>query len=260
MKSQILVESKTARQQMLRKVSVLDMLGKPVPMLTNDGRSTIKQTAEWFEVPENTINSIIKRNREEFSVDGIEVLPARKVKTLILSDVHSVPHKKAATLTLLPKQAILRIGMMLTESKMATKLRDILFKGEQELTYHQKTRAVREAEKWEAQREAAKIVRRVLTDAIDHFIAESPHKKWKYKHFTDLAYKGVFGQSTKGLRLSRGAADIDSLRDGLTVDELKALERAEMFIAGQIMAGDSYESIKSKIRNIDFWLKPARTA
>ncbi|OPX87001.1 MAG: hypothetical protein A4E53_02656 [Pelotomaculum sp. PtaB.Bin104] len=258
---QILVESKTARQQMIQKISVLDMLGKPVPVLTKDGRSTIKQIAEFYEVHLDAIVSILRRNKDEFSVDGITVISAKEYKKLDIIDCQVDSLKLPRnSITLLPKQAILRIGMLLTESKLATKLRDTLVKGEQEMTYKQKTRAIREAEKWEAQREAGKMVRKSFADTIELYIPESPNKKWKYKQFTDLIYKNLFGQVAKELRLSRGASDNDSLRDGFSVDELNAVGRAETFVSGLIMSGDSYDTIKTKIKFVNFWAKPAKTA
>jgi len=237
------------------------MLGKPVPVLTKDGRSTNKQVAGFYEVHLDAIKSILRRNKEEFSVDGIAVIPARDYKKLEFIegqlDTLKLPRN---SITLLPKQAILRIGMLLTESKLATKLRDILVKGEQEMTYKQKTRAVREAEKWEAQREAGKLVRKSFADIIQLYIPESPGKKWKYKQFTELIYKNLFGQVAKALHLSRGASDNDSLRDGFSADELKAVERAETSVSGLIMSGDSYKVIKEKIKFVNFWIKPAKTA
>ena len=243
----ILIESKAARQEYMSKTSILDMMKPPVPVLTKDGRSTINQISEWYGVTKNAIDIILNRNKNEFSVDGIEVISAKKYKNMEFiecqTDTLKLPRN---SITLLPKQAILRIGMLLTESPKATQVRDLLIAGEQQLSYRKKTRAIREAEKWQAQREGGKIVRRMTMDAIKSNIPETD--KWAFKNFTNLAYKSVFGKNAKQLKVERGAKDNDKLRDGLTEIELELTQRAEFVVAGLVVAGLGYREVKKRIQ------------
>lgn len=252
MKSLILIESKTARQECINKTSILDMMKPPVPVLTKDGRSTIKQVAGWYDVSDDVIKKVLTRNSEEFSVDGIKIINSITLHNLDLCEGQKVP-SKTRSITLLPKQAILRIGMLLTESSVATKVRDLLIAGEHQLSFHQKTKAMREMESWQIEREAGKRIRRMTTDAIQRNVPKSD--EWAYKNLTDLAYKAVFGKNAKTLRVERGAKNNDHLRDGFNETELIAVQNADFVIAGLAEAGLTYQDIKARIQNRDFWPK-----
>ena len=153
----------------------------------------------------------------------------------------SVP-SKTRKLTLLPKRAILRVGMLLTGSEIAKTVRNYLLNLEEVSSQEQKD--------WSLERELSKLRRRTMTDAIRDYIEESPNKHWKYRHFTELVYKKALGLSTKELRFERCVKDNDQLRDKLSKQELEAVEKAEVFVAGFIMAGYSYEEIKAKIKSV----------
>ena len=99
-------------------------------------------------------------------------------------------------------------------------------------------------------RAKAKEARSRMTDAIRDYIAESPNKHWQYKHFTDLVYRKAFGKSAKELRLEMCVRDNDQVRDNLTAIELEILEKAEVFVAGLVMAGYQYAEIKTIITNL----------
>lgn len=92
-----------------------------------------------------------------------------------------------------------------------------------------------------------KEARSRMTDAIRDYIEETPNKHWQYKHFTDLVYRKAFGKSAKELRLEMCVRDNDQVRDNLTAQELEILEKAEVFVAGMVMAGYQYTEIKAKI-------------
>lgn len=89
-----------------------------------------------------------------------------------------------------------------------------------------------------------KEVRRTLTDAIKENVPETPHKKFMYKNFTDLAYKTVFGMNTKQMRYDRGLEKGDSLRDCFNEQELKQVKGAESVIKGFLDMGYSYSDVK----------------
>lgn len=87
-------------------------------------------------------------------------------------------------------------------------------------------------------------IRKTLTDAIKENVLESPHKRFMYKNYTDLAYKKVFGMNAKQMRIDRGLEKGDSLRDYLSVLELKKLKGAENAIKGFLDMGYSYDEVK----------------
>ncbi len=251
MKSTILIESKTARQEYISKASILDLMKPAVPVLTKDGHSTIKQVAGWYRVSADTVKKILSRNKEEFSVDNIKTISRTDIQKIDFCEGQNVP-SKVRVMTLLPKQAILRIGMLLTESSVATKVRDLLIAGEQQLSFQQKTRTMRQAEKWQIEREASKKIRHMTTDAIK---GSDPSNKWVYKNYTNLIYKTIFGKDAKQLKGERGAKSNDNLRDGFTGEELIAIQSAEFTVAGLVEAGLTYHEIKVRIQNRDFFPK-----
>lgn len=94
------------------------------------------------------------------------------------------------------------------------------------------------------ERMKGKEIRRTLTDAIKENVPETPHKKFMYKNFTDLAYKTVFGMNTKQMRYDRGLEKGDSLRDCFNEQELKQVKGAESVIKGFLDMGYSYSDVK----------------
>lgn len=94
---------------------------------------------------------------------------------------------------------------------------------------------------WLLERERGKATRRTLTDAIKEDYPDSPHKRFMYKNFTDLAYRTVFGKTAKQLKEEYG----DNIRDKLSDSQLKKLKAVEGLIENYIALGYGYDTIKS---------------
>ena len=73
------VESKTIRNSTLDSVEYdfLDKI-KVIPYLTKDMVLTIDQAANYYEVTQDGIRTVIKRNRAEFESDGMVVLKGKE--------------------------------------------------------------------------------------------------------------------------------------------------------------------------------------
>ena len=95
-------------------------------------------------------------------------------------------------------------------------------------------------------RQIAKQSREALTNAIQA-LPESPHKGMKYKHFTDLVYKIVFGKNAKQLRQEYGITEKDNLRDRFTAEENSRIEKLENQISVLLDLGYDYSSIKEEL-------------
>jgi phage regulator Rha-like protein len=91
-------------------------------------------------------------------------------------------------------------------------------------------------------RQIGKQAREALTNAIQA-LPESPHKQMKYKHYTDLVYKIVFGKNSKQLREEYGLGKNDDLRNRFTADELELVELLERQVSVLIELGHDYQSI-----------------
>lgn len=100
-----------------------------------------------------------------------------------------------------------------------------------------------------ALREAGKIARRSLTDTIRDEVPESPHKKFKYKHYTDLAYQYAIGCTSKKYREFHNLDKNANIREYLSSEQLKKVEKVESMIKSLINFNWDYEQIKSFLRS-----------
>lgn len=126
----VLVESRTARELFINKVEVLEKV-KALPTLPDDLHVTVGMAAEYYEVNVDVIKWHLKQNRDEFESDGYKVLTGDELKQLKdkLRESDSLSYeigKRAKSLALLPRRAVLRLGMLLQESEVARRVRDYL--------------------------------------------------------------------------------------------------------------------------------------
>lgn len=127
----VLVESRTAREQFINKVEILEKV-KALPTLPDDLHVTVAMAAEYYEVETNTVKQVIKRHREEFETDGYKVLKGSKLKEFKdflkgrYAEYLPPEIKTSSQLALLPRRAVLRLGMLLQDSEVAQRVRDYL--------------------------------------------------------------------------------------------------------------------------------------
>lgn len=98
-------------------------------------------------------------------------------------------------------------------------------------------------------REAGKITRRSLTDVIRDEIPDSPHKRFKYKHFTDLVYTVAIGCSAKKFRQANGLDKEANIREYLSPTQIKTVDKYESLIKDLIRMGWGYEQIANFVKS-----------
>lgn len=96
-----------------------------------------------------------------------------------------------------------------------------------------------------------KPIRLGMTDAIKA-LPDSPHKKFKYNQYTDLAYRTALGKSARQLREERGANRTAVASDYMSADEIAAVSSMENRIAVLLDVGMEYQQVKD-------WLAKLRT-
>lgn len=94
-----------------------------------------------------------------------------------------------------------------------------------------------------------KSIRLGMTDAI-RALPDSPHKKFKYNQYTDLAYRTALGKSARQLRKERGASKVATASDYMSADEIAAVSSMENHIAVLLNVGMKYQQIKSYLERI----------
>jgi hypothetical protein len=126
-KTDLFVESKTMRESAINRIDALDKVKKLV-MLPDDINTSVEMAAEYYEVAKETIKNIINSNRSELKEDGLQVIKGHELR--LLKNLSVVP-KNAPSFTLIPKRAVLRIGMLLQDSDVAREVRTHLLDQEQ---------------------------------------------------------------------------------------------------------------------------------
>ncbi len=126
----VLLESRTARQDRLTDLDdtyALETINKAKALLMamwkGESIATTAQMAEYYEVPQDTVQTVLKRNREELASDGVKTL---KGKQLIGMSIMDKPQDGITVLTIWTPRAALRLGMLLRDSLVAQKVRTIL--------------------------------------------------------------------------------------------------------------------------------------
>lgn len=91
------------------------------------GIATTEQMADYYEVPVDTIRSMVARHKDEFDLDGLREIKGKDLKTLLSQghDAMQLP-EKTTRLTVWTPRAALRLGMLLRDSAIAKQVRTLL--------------------------------------------------------------------------------------------------------------------------------------
>ncbi|WP_099467774.1 hypothetical protein [Konateibacter massiliensis] len=149
-----LLENKELREQMANKVEVLEKV-KELLLIPNTDKATIRQVAEYYEVGEEAIKSITKRNRDELEEDGTVNYSGNQTKDFLVGFNLNLTNGKGyfetegikfayKSNTLLPRRAILRVGMLLQDSTIAKEVRTQLLNIEEKTSNETKTQDINE--------------------------------------------------------------------------------------------------------------------
>jgi uncharacterized membrane protein len=235
----VLIESRTMRDQHVYRENILEKV-KAIPLLENTLEVTLQMVANYYEVPFDTIKSVVKRNRDEFNeYEEIKILKGKALKDF-KGQVQLEPELKTApSLTLINRRGLLRFGMLLTDSEIAKSVRNYLLNVEEV--------SDKEQRQWAVEREISKRERRRLTDAIQFFYEGALKKGFEFSTFTNLVYKVVFDANAKQLRELYELDKNDPLRDSLTTEDLKRVVEVEQVISSFIKVGKDYQEIKELI-------------
>ena len=115
----------------------LDVLDKVKELVMLKGEyTTTKMVADYYEVPESTINSVIGRHKEELIKNGFKILKDDELKEFKGKIQDEFTLKEiifASHLALFNKRSILNVGMLLTESPIAEEVRTLLLDNHEQL-------------------------------------------------------------------------------------------------------------------------------
>lgn len=133
MKEIELLEQKEMREKVIGRTEVLDKVGELL-LLPNTEYATTEQIAGYYKIDTSVIKMQISSNREEIMSDGVKNLSGTDTKEFLVSK-NILPTNRRGYFEasgqrfanrnnlLFPKRAILRIGMLLRDSKVAKEIR-----------------------------------------------------------------------------------------------------------------------------------------
>nr|NNM90120.1 hypothetical protein [Bacilli bacterium] len=126
-KEQELFEDRTMRDRLATQVDVLERV-KALATLPDGLNVTVEMAANYYEVGKQAIVSLIYDNRLELEEDKLRLLTGDELNSF--KEVGVIP-KNTASLTLIPRRALLRIGMLLRDSEIAKTVRNYLLNVEE---------------------------------------------------------------------------------------------------------------------------------
>ena len=193
-------------------------------------RYTKKMVADFYDVEERTIERYLETHSDELKHNGYILCKGKLLKEFKL---HFAPviniGSKTTQLGLFNFRSFLNIGMLLTDSEQAKRMRsfilDIVI-----TTINEKTGG---GTKFINRRDINYLpaaiqednYRRVLTSSVKNYV--SGHQTYKYAQVTDLIYKAVFKENAKEYKEILKLDTKDSVRHTLYSEVLLVLSSFE---------------------------------
>ncbi|GAA2418529.1 phage antirepressor KilAC domain-containing protein [Mycolicibacterium llatzerense] len=121
--------ARAERDELAGHTDVLDKVGV-LRCLPDDMHVTTTEAATFYEVDVELVRYHLKANRDEFDSDGYRVANRAEFESEFGSLSSLDP--RARSVGLLPRRAVLRLGMLLRDSIVARQVRDYLLNAERE--------------------------------------------------------------------------------------------------------------------------------
>ena len=200
---------------------------------TQEPFTTSEVIAECAGVKRHAIQSLIQQHEKDFREFGRVAFEMRPLQTRGGQQMVKVYHLKE-------QQATLLMTYLRNTDVVRTFKKELVrqfFAMRKELLNIKSVKVER------------KPIRLGMTDAIKA-LPDSPHKKFKYNQYTDLAYRTALGKSARQLRKERGASKVATASDYMSADEIAAVSSMENHIAVLLNVGMEYQQIKSYLTRI----------
>lgn len=131
-----IMNTQAVRDQCIAHIEVLDRV-KELLLLPRIDCYTMKQVAEWYEADVEAVKKVYQRNRSEFESDGATKVSVSEFAEKLDWDKMSQSNRGTRTFNidgvsvtipnvgviLFPRRAILRVGMLLRDSRVAQEVR-----------------------------------------------------------------------------------------------------------------------------------------
>lgn len=140
MKEYDIIDDINVRNKLISHLEVLDKV-KAIPYFPEELFVGVNQASYYYETSTDAIKAVLLRNTEEFAEDGVRSISGEELKKYqkltkaedILDSTGSpFIGNKCRKYIIIPKRALLRIGMFLKRSEVAKQVRDYLLDIEKE--------------------------------------------------------------------------------------------------------------------------------
>ena len=193
-------------------------------------RFTKKMVADFYEVEERTIESYLEKHSDELAANGYVLCKGKHLKELKLQFAPVINvGSKTTQLGLFNFRSFLDMGMLLTESEKAKKVRSLILDFVI-TTINEKTGG---GTKYINRRDVHYLpaaiteenYRKNLTSAINQYV--DGHPTYKYPQITDFIYKAVFKENAKEYREVLKLDSKDNVRHTLYSEVLLVISSFE---------------------------------
>ena len=193
-------------------------------------RFTKKMVADFYEVEERTIERYLEKHSDELAANGYVLCKGKHLKELKLQVAPVINvGSKTTQLGLFNFRSFLDMGMLLTESEKAKKVRSLILDFVI-TTINEKTGG---GTKYINRRDVHYLpaaiteenYRKNLTSAINQYV--DGHPTYKYPQITDFIYKAVFKENAKEYREVLKLDSKDNVRHTLYSEVLLVISSFE---------------------------------
>ena len=200
-------------------------------------RFTKKMVADFYEVEERTIERYLEKHSDELSANGYILCKGKHLKELKLQFAPVINvGSKTTQLGLFNFRSFLDMGMLLTESEKAKKVRSLILDFVI-TTINEKTGG---GTKYINRRDVNYLpaaiteenYRKNLTSAINQYVGG--HPTYKYPQITDFIYKAVFKENAKEYREVLKLDSKDNVRHTLYSEVLLVISSFENGVGAAI--------------------------
>lgn len=126
-----LMGARSERDDLIDRTDVLDKVGV-LRCLPDDMHATTDMVATFYQVDRETILKAVQRNRDELDDDGFRIIGRSEVVDILSVTPDDVMPRNAPSMSMFPRRAVLRMGMLLRDSPIARQVRDYLLNVEAE--------------------------------------------------------------------------------------------------------------------------------
>ena len=233
--------SKIERQNVLNNRFAIDKvqehLGVEGMLFDGEYRFTKRMVADFYQVDTSTIDRYLQLNSDELKHNGYILCKGKLLKEFKLAFAHLINEaSKTTQLGLFNFRSFLNIGMLLTESEKAKKVRSLILDFVI-ATINEKTGG---GTKYINRRDVHYLpaaiteenYRKNLTSAINQYV--DGHPTYKYSLITDLIYKAVFRENAKEYRAVLKLNSKDNVRHTLYAEVLLVISSFENGVGAAI--------------------------